>query len=96
MAFVYILYSQSTDTFYIGSCKDLKQRLLEHQEKVFEKSYTSYIDDWNLYFSIDNIDYSLARKIELHIKRMKSKKYLENIKMYPQIAHKLILKYSQS
>ena len=94
MAFVYILYSETNDTFYVGSCKNLNERLIEHQTKVFEKSYTSDVNDWVLFFSISDLNYSQARKIELHIKRMKSKKYITNLKTHPDISKKLTLKYS--
>jgi len=42
------------------------------------------------------LDYEQARKIEKQIKRMKSKKYIENLKKYPDIVKKLIEKYKQT
>ncbi len=36
----------------------------------------------------------MAGKIENHIKKMKSKKYIKDLKKYPEIAQKLIKKYS--
>jgi putative endonuclease len=35
-----------------------------------------------------------AHKIENHIKKMKSKKYIENLKKYPEISLRLLQKYS--
>lgn len=36
----------------------------------------------------------MARSIESHIKRMKSKKYIESLKNYPEIVKGLISRYS--
>jgi len=36
----------------------------------------------------------VAGKIEIHIKKMKSKKYIQDLKKYPEIAQKLLKKYS--
>lgn len=38
----------------------------------------------------------LPEKIENHIKKMKSKIYIENLKKYPEMASKLILKYDKN
>jgi putative endonuclease len=93
MATVYILYSQQANSYYIGSCKDLAVRLEQHSAKEF-KGFTSNNNDWNLYYSIDNLEYEIARNVEQHIKKMKSKKYIENLTRFPEITEKLLLKYS--
>ena len=80
MATVYILYSNTIDKFYTGSCNDLKERLEQHQNKKFDKSFTKQADDWELYFTIDDLDYLQARRIKKHIKEMKSRKYIQNLK----------------
>ena len=94
MASVYILYSLTADLHYIGSTKDTIQRLDYHKNKEFPKSFTAKYSDWDLYYSIDDISITIARKIEFHIKRMKNRSYLQNMKKYPEIAQKLIAKYS--
>ena len=96
MATVYILYSASLDSFYIGSCLDLDQRLLEHNSNFYLTSFTSRASDWKIFWSIENQPMSTARAIEAHIKKMKSRKYLKNLKTYPDIASKLIAKYSDA
>lgn len=93
MAAVYILYSQSMDKYYIGSCVDFDERLEDHIAKVFKKSFTAKANDWIVYYTIDELDYKQARRIEKHIKEMKSRKYLENLKLYPEISEKLKEKY---
>ena len=96
MASVYILFSPKLNKYYIGSCLDLEQRLLEHKNKTYFNSYTRIADDWQLYFEMHHLEGVITRKIERHIKSMKSKKYIENLKKYPDISLKLISKYSNS
>ena len=94
MAAVYILYSISSDQYYIGSTQNLEVRLDYHQIKEFKTSFTAKYSDWQLYFSLDDVSNTIARKIAAHIKRMKSRKYLEDLKKYPEIIQKLVSKYS--
>ena len=93
MATVYILYSNQAQRYYVGSCKNLKTRIEQHHNKEFPSSYTPKYSDWTTFFVIDDLDYQQARKIELHIKKMKSKIYIENLLAYPQITEKLKLKF---
>ena len=96
MATVYILYSASADRYYTGYTKDLLTRIEYHRRREFAGSFTARYNDWVLYYTIDNLSLSTAIKIEKHIKRMKSSKYIENLKKYPEIAEKLIARYSAS
>ena len=94
MASVYILYSAGAEKYYIGYTKNIVTRINYHHEKEFPSSFTAKYEDWVLFFSIDNIEVSSARKIEGHIKRMKSKVYIENLKKHASISQELIQKYS--
>ncbi len=94
MASVYILFSEKLNKFYIGSCNDLLQRLDAHRSKSYKNSFTFNSDDWALYFSCNNLEYKQARDIENHIKKMKSKIYIENLVKYPEIIERLKEKYS--
>lgn len=71
----------------------MEQRLNDHQSKKFANSYTAKSNDWVLIFSIGELDYNQARRIELHIKRMKSRKYIENLKLHGNISLALVNKY---
>ena len=95
MASVYILYSPKFNKFYTGSCLNLDERLSDHKNKIYINAYTKITGDWELYFSMNELDYLTARKIETHIKSMKSKKYIENLKHYPEISMKLLSKFSR-
>jgi putative endonuclease len=91
MAYVYVLYSASADKFYIGSCNILEERLRRHKEKFFQKNFTAQKgeNDWELFYSIDGLGYEQARKIEEHVKSMKSRNYIINLQKYPEISEKL-------
>ncbi|MCG8574810.1 MAG: GIY-YIG nuclease family protein [Flavobacteriales bacterium] len=93
MAQVYILYSKNIDRYYVGSCKNLAIRYQDHLNKKYPNSYTRIADDWEIFFSVDKLTENQARKIEKHIKSMKSRKYFENLKRYPEITEKLINKF---
>jgi putative endonuclease len=93
MACVYILYSKSLNSYYVGSCLDLDLRLTEHLNKKFPEGFTTKTNDWELYYSMLDLEYIQARKIEKHIKRMKSKKYIEDLKSYSELSEKLFSQY---
>jgi putative endonuclease len=94
MASIYILYSKKLNRYYAGSCKDLSYRIDQHLNKEYIKSFTAKTDDWDLFFSDDGLKYEQARLIESHIKRMKSKVFIENLRKYPEIFERLKLKYA--
>jgi putative endonuclease len=93
MASVYILYSQSLDKFYTGGCKEIDARIAIHLSKYFPDAYTAKVNDWIVYFQINSLHYIQARKIEIHIKKMKSRKYIQNLKKYPDLPEKLKILY---
>ena len=94
MAAVYILFSKQLDKFYVGSCLEFLRRFDLHKSRHFHKSFTAKTDDWVLYYIIDNLEYSLARKVEAHIKKMRSRLYIENLTKFPEIVEKLKRKYA--
>jgi putative endonuclease len=93
MANVYILYSKKLNKFYTGSCLDFEKRLTDHLAKKFIDGFSAKTNDWELFYIIKDLTYKQAREIEAHIKRMKSKKYIEELKKYSEISEKLIEKY---
>ena len=94
MASLYILFSTTASKYYIGVTKDLQRRIQYHLRKEFHGSFTAKYNNWELFFEIPNLEIGIARKIEFHIKKMKSKIYIKNLKKHPEIAEKLVLKYS--
>ena len=94
MATVYILYSKSLNSYYTGSCIDLNKLIQKHINNTYSDSYTKRASDWKLYFHIENLEYKQARQIEKHIKNMKSRAYIKNLKLYPEMVFKLVEKCS--
>jgi putative endonuclease len=91
--FVYILYSPNLDRYYIGQTEDLERRFVEHNTHYFEKSSTRTADDWQMYLSVQCNSREQSVRIETHIKKSKSRVYLENLKKYPAIIGKLLAKF---
>jgi putative endonuclease len=91
---VYIIYSKNLDKYYVGQTIDVERRIKEHNTGFYKSAYTSKTNDWVLYFFIECTSKSQGIKLEAHIKRMKSRKYYEDIKRYPEISEKLLLKYT--
>ena len=55
--------------------------------------YTEGAEDWVLFVKIPVKNSKQGLQIEKHIKRMKSKVYIQNLKRYPEIIEKLKIKY---
>ena len=93
MASVYILFSKKLNRYYTGSWLDLSKRLDEHLQCIYIDSFTSKANDWELFLHINDLAYQQARHIELHIKKMKGRTYIENLKKYEDIQTELIMLY---
>jgi len=96
MPYCYVLYSKTTDRFYIGSTiLNPEERLRRHLIDYYgNNKFTSMVKDWEIFFVIECSTLVQARKIEQHLKRMKSKKYIRNLKNYPEIMVSLLKRYS--
>jgi len=57
----------------------------EHINNHFEVGFTHRAQDWQLYFLAEGLEFGQARRIENHIKKMKSRKYLADLLKYPEI-----------
>jgi putative endonuclease len=73
--FVYILYSQSIDQYYIGYTEDLEDRIFRHNNSGSKA--TKKANDWKLIYTESFNLKSEAITRELEIKRKKSRKYIE-------------------
>ena len=91
---VYIIYSKSIDSYYIGETIEIDERIVKHNSGFYEASYTKQSNDWCLFHKIDCKNRKQARLIEAHIKKMKSKVYIQNLKKYPEITQRLKEKYN--
>ena len=91
---VYVLYSEKLNKFYIGNtdCSPI-ERLQQHNNKQHENAFTARGIPWVIFLDFECQSRLQARKIETHIKKMKSKKYVQNLITYPEIIDKLKEKY---
>ena len=91
---VYIIYSLADDSYYVGYCQEnLEERLVKHCTGFYDNSYTKKATDWQLFWHLQCSSKQQALAIEKHIKAMKSRKYIIDLKKYPTISEKLLLKY---
>jgi putative endonuclease len=89
--FCYILYSKSINRYYVGYTTDIKERIQLHNNGYFGgRSYTHKASDWEKFLLIPCETISEAILIESKIKRMKSRKYIENLKKYPEMIEKIL------
>jgi putative endonuclease len=65
---VYIIYSESTDSYYKGQTDNLTERLIRHSSG-WEKS-TKYGAPWKLIWSTEKVDRSSALKLEKKLKNL--------------------------
>ena len=77
MFFLYILQSEKDSSYYVGYSDNLEKRLYEHNS--FTGRYTSRKKPWKLVYCEEYIEKSDALKREQYIKRMKSKRYIEEL-----------------
>jgi len=75
--FTYILYSLSTDRYYIGSTGNLDDRLQRHNQG--RSKATKYGTPWELVYQKAFDSRSEAVQHEKYIKAMKSKIYIEKL-----------------
>ena len=90
---VYILYSKTTDSFYVGQTEDLNRRLYWHNSGEFKASSTKIAHDWEVFWYLECVTRTQALKIERHIKNMRSRKYYHSLKEYAEISERLLQQY---
>src|SRR5690606_22725217 len=91
----YILFSNSLNRFYTGISRELNERILKHNDHSYSNNrFTAKANDWELFLAIECTCLSIARKIELPIKRMKSSSYIRNFNNDTLLIVTLKAKYS--
>ena len=82
MYYVYILYSESANKYYIGYTDDMEKRLWRHNNSPFD-SFTHKHRPWVVKACFEaGTDKSLAMKMERYIKKQKSRSFLESLIAY--------------
>ena len=74
---VYIIYSASRDKYYVGHSHDVQERLRQHNAGRTPSTKTGR--PWILKYTETFNDKSSAAKREVHIKKMKSRQYIESL-----------------
>ncbi|MFT3935201.1 MAG: GIY-YIG nuclease family protein [Chitinophagaceae bacterium] len=77
MPYTYIIYSEKLDKYYVGACIDMERRLYEHN--IGHSTFTSTGIPWTLKYKEYFNSLPEAKKREMYIKRMKSRKYIESL-----------------
>jgi putative endonuclease len=77
MASVYILFSEKLNKFYVGACIDLERRFYEHN--IGHSKFTSTGVPWKLVYRETHVDLPEAKRRESQIKKMKSRKFIEEL-----------------
>ena len=75
--FVYILFSESLQKYYVGSTGDVVKRLAEHNKG--KSNFTSKGVPWQLITTFNLVSRSEAVNLELKIKNRGIKRYLHDI-----------------
>ena len=76
--YIYILFSDLHNKYYVGYTSNYMQRLIQHNEQEFFNTYTSKYRPWTLaVVFICGDKESMAIKIERFIKKQKSRKLIE-------------------
>src|SRR5687767_9203074 len=76
----YILFSASLNKYYYGiTTEAVESRLQKHNTSAYGTHFTSAANDWNVCLVIPCDSFRIARKIELYVKRMKSRKFIKKI-----------------
>ena len=75
--YLYIIQSQKNNRYYIGSTNSWKRRIQEHNEG--KSPYTRTTRPWKLVYLQEFETVGEARKRELYLKKLKSRKVIEDL-----------------
>ncbi len=75
--YTYILYSESADKYYVGSCEDMDVRLAQHNDG--RNKSTKYGVPWQVKKVAYYDSRAEAVQRERYIKKMKSRKFVEQV-----------------
>jgi len=75
--FLYILFSQAADKFYIGFTSDLSERLRKHNSN--HKGFTGKFTDWKIVYTEDFDSKSEAYTRERQIKKWKNRNRIQQL-----------------
>ena len=77
MPFMYILFSEKLNKYYVGACTDMQRRLYEHN--IGHSRFTSLGTPWLIAYKEEFATLAEAKKRELQVKKMKSRNFIESL-----------------
>ncbi|MGB4819396.1 MAG: GIY-YIG nuclease family protein [Saprospiraceae bacterium] len=80
--YVYVLYSETFDRYYIGSTQSVSERISRHNAGV--ETYTKKYIPWELKISLEKMTRSEAYQLELKLKNLNREKLIKFIKKYDE------------
>ena len=92
----YILYSLSLDKYYIGETENISLRLDRHNQHFFKGAYTTKDNNWVLKWSTEVLNREIARKIELFLKKQKSKQFIMKFLNSKEIQDSIMTRFEKS
>ena len=77
MYYLYILYSETLNKYYVGSTQNIENRIQEHLYN--HRGFTSKVKDWKLVYTEEYQTREEAYARERQIKRWKSRVKIEQL-----------------
>jgi putative endonuclease len=93
--FVYVLYSESLDRYYVGYTSDIEQRIHFHNNPIESRKFTARGRPWVLKLAITLSTKVQAAQLEKFIKKMKSRKFVEQLVSDPFFREQIINKHTR-
>ncbi|WP_420917741.1 GIY-YIG nuclease family protein [Robiginitalea aestuariiviva] len=94
MYYVYIIKSAKDGSFYIGSTYHPEDRILWHNDPERNTGKSRSKMPWEYFLIMEVPNNRVGLRLEKHIKRMKSRKYIQNLKDYQDLRTKLINRFT--
>ena len=92
MHYLYIIFSDSLNRYYVGETHDTEKRLIKHNNHTYKGAFSNIADDWKIVLSKNCQSKKEALFLEAFIKRMKSKKFILKIIGNPDILDDILNK----
>jgi putative endonuclease len=92
MHFVYVIYSEQANKYYVGETDNIELRLSKHNNHSYQDSFTKIAEDWKVVLLFNCVSREQAIRLEKFIKKMKSKVFIQKVIINPSILEDIISK----
>ena len=90
--YLYIIFSKSSNIYYVGETHNCKERVQKHNNHSYEGAFSKIATDWELVLTFSTNSKEDALYLEKFIKRMKSRKFIEKIILDNTILNDILAK----